>query len=427
MIRIRHIAIAAAALAAAGCQSKGDWPKPATQTSAVAVARVGGRLKLYVPLQNGAGPGQIAVLDAGRDGGGGGAALPARVGTVDLSRGTGDTDFASLVAGDETGLLAAGVTFPKVWFIDPATDKVTDVLTLPASYGTSSFSGRTPFITGVIVDSERRRAYLGVYNGFAVVDLDRRAIVDVILAPPSESFGYDPARRRLIAPFYNCTLATPGTSGQVFPCDTVKAADGTTTITDGLSLVDLDARAVYTFHDASAANPAAPLGLVPDSAAVDPASGLVVVPAEGPGVHVKLDLAHATLDAPSKSFTAPPASTVDSAPFTGVAFTEDGGFAMAVEESTDQVAVYDRGAGALQRGRLPAPPGAAEWISGADPHPITAAVHGGRSYGFVVSSDHAWVARIDLATYWGLAHGGADLTGAEMAPALTLLDATTSY
>lgn len=418
---------------AAGCSSSDSGPQlPAatepptftTQSGRIAAVQVSGRLKLYIPLQAGVSPPQVAVVDGGRPG----AALanPARIGTVDLSRGTADTDFASAIAGDATGLIAVGVTFPKIWFIDPVTDKVTSVLTLPASYGTSTFSGRSPYVTGVVVDSPRRRAYLGVYNGFAVVDLDRKAIVDVIPAPPSESFGYDPVRHRLLAPFYNCALALAGPGGQAFPCDSVVAADGTTVITDGLNLLDVDTKALYTLHDPAAADPAAPVGLVPDSAAVDPTTGVAVVAAEGPGDHARLDLSAVTLDAAKRAFTVPAITVTANAPLTGVAFVPDGSFAFAMQESTDLVGVYDSGATTLLRARLPDLPGAVPWVNGADPHPLAAARYGGKAYGFVANQDATWVARIDLAAYRALPHAGADLTPAEVAPAVALLDAVTA-
>jgi len=409
-----------AALLAGACVSSSPPPAeelaaPPGQTGALAAVAVGGRLKLYVPEEGGSGNGRIKVLDGGRAISG--ASTPARIGTVDL----GGSDFAGMVGGNARDLVAASVSQPVVWFIDPATDRVTGTFRLDASYGNSSFSGRTPFMTGLIVDGTRRRAYIGVYNGYAVVDLDQKKIVGNVITAPSESFGYDAARNRILSPFYNCTLVTAGPGGTLPPCDSYKTPGGTT-IAHGLNLVDLASGTTYTYQDAAAADPAAPLGLEPDSASFAPASGLAIVAAEGPGIHQVLDLSKTVLDPANKSFTAP-RREVSGVPLTGVAGTPDGSFIAAVQESTDLVAVYGRGATAPVRARLPAPPGLTAWESGADPHPLATATWNGRAVAFVASNDGAWVARIDLATLHGLTPAGAELTPAEAAVAVTLLGA----
>ncbi|HEY7724448.1 MAG TPA: hypothetical protein VH880_03890 [Anaeromyxobacteraceae bacterium] len=416
MTRIaRHLLALGVALAAAACGSTASWPAPAGQTSAMAAAAVGGRLKLYVPIQPASGNATIAVLDGGLPAGG-----AARIATIDL----GTTDFASLVAGDEGGIVAASVTFPRIWFIDPVADRVTKTLTLDASYGLWDFSDRTGYVTGVIVDSGRRRAWAGVWNGFAVLDLDRQEVVERIVTAPSESFGYDPVRGLLLAPFYLCdrTLAiNPGLADPP-PCDSFLAPDGVTVVTDGLNAIDVRTGAVFTFQDAAAANPAQPLGPVPDSCAVDRISGGALVAAEGANAHVVVELAAASFDPEAGTFSAPARQVAVSAT-TGVALVPDGSYGVAGAEFANAMGVYDRGPGTLLPGALPDRPDGHAWLNGGDPHVVFATTWNGRALGFVLASDHDWVARVDLAAFRALPHAGAALTPVETAPAVTFLDA----
>ena len=60
-------------------------------------------------------------------------------------------------------------------------------------------------MTGVAVDGDAGKAYLSVWNGFAVVDLASETITGTIQVPPSENFGFDSANHRILAPFYECT------------------------------------------------------------------------------------------------------------------------------------------------------------------------------------------------------------------------------
>src|SRR5258708_1679139 len=177
-------------------------PPAAGWPGALGFVRVGGRKKLSLPLIDATlgpqGLARIAVVDVGIAGNGS-AGAPALIKVVALG-GTGAPDSTG---GDETIVVAASTLSPVVWFIDPHSDAVVKTLTL-TSARTSSFSGGGGYVTGIAVDSGNRRAVLAVWNGFAIVDLDRREIARTILSAPSENFGYDSVAQRIVAPFYAC-------------------------------------------------------------------------------------------------------------------------------------------------------------------------------------------------------------------------------
>jgi hypothetical protein len=418
-------ALAAGLVAACGSSDKKQekaYPASPSQTGALAVAQVGGKAKVYVPLQQS--PGVVRVLDGSRTGSGG-----ARLKEIALD----PVAFASGVSGDDSVMIAFGVSSPRIWFIDPATDTVTKTLVLDdvAEYGVWDFSGRSGFVSGVVVDSPRRRAYAGIWNGFAVIDLDQRAIVAKILAAPSESFGFDPVGNRIVAPFYSCALVTaPGSSTAA--CPVTYTATGGAPMTDGLQVIDLkdSPPTVYLFQDAAAAAPGTPLGTDPDSATFDRARGLAVIAVEGTGKHEVLDLAKATFTKATKTFTLQAADrrSVD-APMTHVATANDGAASLCGQELdplqtvNNLIGVYGAGFTGLRRGRLPNLPGGAAWENNADPHGAVVATVAGKPVGFAVDDSRDHVARIDLAAFLAITPAG-DLDEAGTAPAVTFLDGT---
>jgi len=145
-------------------------------------------------------------------------------------------------------------------------------------------------VTGIAIDSLARRAILSVWNGFILIDLKTRSIAGTIAAPPSENFGFDDQKERIIAPFYDCSNST-GT-GTPPPCNLPQTPDGAL-ITDGVLIIDLsNANRIYTYQDATALDPTFPAGNEPDSAAADSSSGIIVTPEEGGPIHV-IDLSRA--------------------------------------------------------------------------------------------------------------------------------------
>jgi hypothetical protein len=400
-------------------------------TGAFGIVTVGTTQKMYLPLDitGSNGHGVIAVVDVGVTGKGvaGAAAL---IADIDL----GTADIASTTAGDGNVVVAASIDNRKIWFIDPKTDTVTKTIELDATFGKSGFSGGGGHVTGIAIDSAHDRAILSVWNGFALVDLRTKTLTKVIEAPPSENFGFDALHQRIIAPFYQCSTSSNGSGPPPF-CGNYKAPDGQL-MTDGLTVIDLTDDTVYLYQDPTALDPRTPLGSEPDSAAIDPTTGIVVIPSELGGVQNVLDLSAAVFDVAKKTVTSPH-RLLDTQGFEGVAMEPLKHLAFFEEEASDEIAVASFATGSTAGAQVlahlpprPSPPAA--WTNLGDPHGIavTTALANGRSVGFVVDAGHVWVARVDLDALLLLKQeaGGAVgslLTPEQTAPAITMLDART--
>ncbi len=432
-----------AVLGTLGCGSsgakgtKGTPPPEAGGTGAFGIVSIGGHQKMYLPQQvysSTTGNATIAVVDVGLVGNGV-AGAPALITTIDL----GTTDLVTATGGDSSVVIGVSTDNNRVYFIDPSTDTVTKSITLAATYGTSSFSGGGGYVTGVAVDSSAGKAYLSVWDGFAVVDLGSQTVVDNILVPPSENFGFDSVSERLLAPFYGCTGATDPTGAPPPFCAnyTDQAGDE---MDNGLNVIDLaDNNTVYTYQDAQAADPTAPLGDEPDSAAADPTTGKIVVPSEGELIQYVVDLSQATFDKTKHAVTAPHI-TIDTSgaeEMTGVAIEPSSHIAFFESEGGDDMGAADlsKSTAAMSsyvHASMPALPNDGSWSNVLDPHGIavTTAITGGDPVGFLVSEDYAWVARIDLTKLLALPTTAStsvptELDIADASSAVTYLDATT--
>ena len=447
---------AASAWALAACSSSS--PPPASGSSgAFGVVTLGGKQLMYLPIQapTANGDGQIAVVDVGQAGKGMTGA-PALVTDVDLgcagAREAGfcsAPDFATTTAGDSSVVVAASTQSYRVWFIDPSKNQVTATLSLDPALGGSTFSGGGGIVTGIALDEANHRAILSVWNGFLLVDLDSHSVTGSVTAAGSENFGFDSTRGLVLAPFYNCGSATPGIddAGNVLPlgdagfCQSYQVPDGGGVITAGLNVVNLANDKVYTFENLAAADPTFPLDGEPDSAAVDPSSGIAVLPQEGMGQEDFLDLTKAVYDDATRTFTAPLAK-LSIQECDGAAVEPKSHLAFFEEEFSDQIALVDLtklGAGAdggfppsaVVQSNVPSPPGGSGWENLGDPHGIavTTGLQSSGPVGFVVSgqgSSGQWVARIDLQKMLTLGQAAAGtLTPAALAPAVTMLDAAT--
>jgi hypothetical protein len=408
-------------------------PPAAGGTGAFGITTVGGKQKMYLPqtVPNAAGHMTIAVVDVGVAGSGV-AGAPAQVASIDL----GGTDYATATGGDSSVVIAVSTASPTIWFIDPTTDTLVGTTTLDATYGTSGFSGGGGFVTGVAIDAANHRAVLSVWNGFALVDLASRQITSVIQAPPSENFGFDSVHERVLAPFYDCTSSSSPDGGTPGACTTPLAPDGTTVMTDGLNVIDLTTSTVFTYEDPGAVDPTNPVGIEPDSAAIDPNTGIAVVPSEGEGSQNIIDFSRATFDSAKKTVTAPH-QVIAGIPMTGVAVEPSQHIAFWEEEHGTDIGVAsltqaNAGNVGWVHGQMPAHPqsnGAAIFSNLGDPHGIavTTALTSGGPVGFVVDSQLQWVARIDLAGLLAAEMPDADteLTDTQTAPFVTYLDALT--
>jgi hypothetical protein len=423
---------------------QGAPPPPAAGgTGAFGIITINGKQKMYLPQPNSTlanGNASITVVDVGAPGNGFNGA-PAQIANIDL----GSTNYATATGGDATAVIAVSTAYNTIYFIDPATDTLTKTIQLDSTFGVAGFSGVSAgYVTGVAVDSAHNRAILSVWNGFAIVDLTTQSITNVIQAPPSENFGFDSVRQWIIAPFYDCTSAvlTEADGAMTAPsaCTTPTLPEGGV-MTDGLSIIDLtDNNAVYTYQapttpggaQAIEFDPTQPVGTEPDSAAIDPTTGVAVVTSEGSGWENVIDLSKATFDKTTMTVTAP--QNIVAIDYEGVAVEPTHHLAFWEAEGAQGVAIADLtlanmgGTGAVQ-GTMPTPPGGAGFTNLDDPHGIavTTALTTSGPVGFVVDSSYQWVARIDLQGMLeaGGADGSATLDDLMMAPFVTYLDALT--
>jgi len=405
-------------------------PQPFSYASPMALVQLGDQAKLYVPRGDSGAPGPIAVVDLatpGRGTRGSGALL----GTIDLPVAG---EYATFVAGDDRVLVAVSFDFPKAWLIDPTTDKVTKEIALDG-LGFSAFGSRDAYVTAAIVDPDRNRAWLAVWNGFAVIDLARgeRVPGEEVLAAPSEAPGYDAASGLIYAPFYVCADAHGPAGATPPPCASYNAP-GPVLMTSGLNVIRLSDRAVFTLQrpGPSAANP---VGLEPDSIAVDTAADLAVVADEDGQVQTALDLSSAVFDEAAKTvqLTSPTAYRE----FANTVFQSQaadpgsGTFLLATEFTSDlafaTTALLRAGVPPV-RGEmplLPIFPSGVPWLNEGDPHGTAIVRIGGKRYGLQINSDRDWLARIDLDALDATSPVNPTLlSAAEMAPAITYLDLT---
>ena len=409
----RAVLVVLAALSTAGsCGDKHTTP-PAASTGAFGIVTIDGRQKLYLPQISGSN-GSISVVDVGASGKGT-AGAPALITAIDLGAGT----YATATSGSSDVVVAASTDYPTVWFIDPRTDKVTGTLTLP-SQGKSGFSGGGGYVTGIAIDEVNHRAILSVWNGFAIVDLNSRALTKTIEAPPSENFAFDATRQRIVAPFYQCGDSSGPANEVPSTCASMKDLNGNP-MSDGLNVIDLADSTVYTFQNAAAQSPTAPVGDEPDAAAVDVSTGIAVVPSEGNSYQSVIDLSKAVFDKAKKSVTAPQRIVRPSQEYTGVSVEPGSHQAFFEEEGSDAVGLIqlsdaNGGGGTFVESTMPLLPGGSSWGNMGDPHGIavTTGVSDGRAYGFLVSRDRRWVGRVDLAK----------MAAGQLATGVTYLDAS---
>jgi hypothetical protein len=273
-----------------------------------------------------------------------------------------------------------------------------------------------------------------VWNGFALVDLKTQSITSVIHAPPSENFGFDSVHGLIYAPFYSCTSALGPDGGMSAVCNTpMTPGDAGVVMTDGLSVIRLSDKTVWTYEDPSALDPLNPLGGGPDSAGVDPTSQIVVVPSESGGYQNILDFSKAVFDPTDKTVTAPH-QVLAGVAYEGVAIEPNNHLGFFEGEGTGGIAVVslpaaNTGNQGWVGGIMPNMPGGSAFSNLGDPHGIavTTSIINGKAVGFVVDFYWQWVARVDLESLAGLEQSDASVTAGttQLQAAVTYLDATT--
>jgi hypothetical protein len=423
-------------------------PPPGASSGALGVVVIDGTQKLYLPTTkiNAAGNNVVSVVNVGLAGSGV-AGTPALIKDIDL--GVSD-DHPVLAAGDPTMILVGSGLTRNIWIIDPTTDTLVKTIQLDPSTQTTAFSTPDGYMNGIAIDSVRRKAYISVWNGFAVFDMNTMTITSTILSDPAENFALDTTNEKLYAPFYNCTGqgATPPTCATTLDGD-----DAGTAMVAGLDVIDLTSGTVYTYRDLSNPNPSSPFGSSPDSAGIDPTTQLLFIPDEF-GQQYALDFSKAVFDKATNSVTAPHEMMANQS-FEGVAVEPTKHFGFWEHEYANNIGVLnlagfaitgdvdasDDGTEAVAgfvASTMPDTPAlhgtvaadSTSWSNSGDPHGMAVAtgIANGKPVAFLVDyPNNDWIARIDLeamSTIVGATPGM--LTPAEVSPAITYLDALTA-
>jgi hypothetical protein len=423
---------------------------PGTSSGSLGVVVIDGTQKLYLPTAklNAAGHNVVSVVNVGLDGNGvnGVAAL-----ITDIDLGT-TIDHPILAAGDTTMILVGSGVSQTIWIINPQNDTLIKTIQLDPSTQKTTFSTPDGYMNGIAVDSAHRKAYISIWNGFAVFDMNAMAITSTILLNPTENFSFDTVHQKLYSPFYNCPDNGGEDSGPPASCATTLTDDDAGGVMNsGLDVVDLSDNTVYTYQDPTAQDPTQPFGSSPDSTGVDPSTQIVFLPDEF-GNQFALDFSKAVFDKATKSVTAPH-EMMAAQMFDGVAIETTKHYGFWEHEYADNVAVlnlagFTVGAGVdASDGENEAVPGFlsstmpdtpamqggqsadTSWTNSGDPHGVAVAtgIKDGKSVAFLVDyPNNNWIARIDLemmSTIKGATPG--TLTPQELAPAVTYLDTLT--
>lgn len=239
-------------------------------------------------------------------------------------------------------------------------------------------------ICGVLVDSSTNSAILDTADGYIQLNLATQKFSTPIAGTvPGENFGFDQTTRVVLNPTYS----------QGIPA--------------GLQAVTLADGSVFRYTSS--------VGINPDAAAVDTNTGIAIVPDEFTGNQYLINMHQSAFS--SGSFSAP--STVFPLSFTTCGSELHDWSLVSVESTThllflgtefaDCAAVETLPSSAVSGapplpatfhwGHMPNAPDGLSWNNGGDPHGITVftSVVNGKSYGFLVRNDQAWVARIDMA------------------------------
>ncbi len=350
--------------------------------------------KIYVPQTS---AGTLAVMngDAGarlRDATG----LPV---AVALPAGFAPTIAAANPAHDQ--VVALSSTVNQLVVVDAIRDTVVAQYSLPIA-ATATFRDQTCGVCAALVDSRRNQAILSTANGYFTVDLATGAASTPIVAPPAENFAYDPATRRIFAPF--------------------SGANGS-----GLDIINLASSSVATYE--LPAGSGFTLGSTLDAAALDPLTLFAAVadPATSEYVGINFEGAQpngGTLSASAVQFQITSACNGD---WDGVAI-----------EAGSHLGFFGNNGACLGVASLPSAPSSAApllpnqpvrwaqlglspdgiaWTNIAEPHGETVFVGlSGTVYGVALRQDQQMLVRVDLAALQAASTlpGGADANQADI-------------
>jgi hypothetical protein len=283
-------------------------------------------------------------------------------------------------------IVVISYTSPDVQIIDAAKNQLLATLTSPVT-SSASFSGGSCMICGVTIDPTTNTAILDTAQGYLLLNLAQRSFSSFLAGTVAgENFGYDPNSLIVLNPTYGQSIGA------------------------GLQAINLANNSVFLYSTFT--------GNVPESGAIDINTNIAVVPDEFTGDQYLINMAQVAFD----SAASPPAFSAPSTIFT-VNYTDCGGeqfdWSLVSTESSshllfmgtefaDCAAVEPLPTSVLsgapptpsvfQWGHMPLSPDGVLWENSGDPHGIAAftSVVNGKSYGFLVRIDQAWVARVDL-------------------------------
>lgn len=294
----------------------------------------------------------------------------------------------SATAADQTMLQVVAIsdTSPDVQIIDASQDKLIATLASPVTQSATFSAGfNLCMICGVSIDPTSNTAILDTAQGLLLLNLTTQQFSAFIPGSAAgENFGYNPNTLIVLNPTYYQNVPA------------------------GLQAISLSNDAVSTYS--------MPLNSNPDSAAVDLNTNIAVIPDEYTGNQFLINMAVASFS--SGAFSAP--DTVYNTSFTNcitsqaanewtmvsiessthILFlgTEFGECAAVEPLPTAPVSSAPSSPTTFNWGHMPSAPDGLGWSNGTDPHGIGVftSVVNGKAYGFLVRSDQAWVARIDL-------------------------------
>jgi hypothetical protein len=275
---------------------------------------------------------------------------------------------------------------PDVQIIDASQDILTATVTSPVARF-ASFSGGSCMICGVLIDTATDSAILDTAEGYMLLNLTTHQFSTLVGTVAGENFAFNPNTGNILNPTYYQSVPA------------------------GLQLVSAGGGPVFTYSFS--------VGNNPDATAVDISTNIALVPDEFTGNQYLINLNNAGFNV----LTTPPQFA---APYTifPINFTacgsEQNDWSMVSVENTSHLAFVGTEfadcaaveslptsviSGAppappiFHWGHMPLSPDGFTWNNGGDPHGIAVftSVVDGKPYGFLIRSDQAWVARIDLA------------------------------
>ena len=259
----------------------------------------------------------------------------------------------------------------------------------------AGFSGGSCIVCGVLIDYQRGKVALTVQTGYMTYDLNNLAAPPVsILTEPSENFTMDVPNNRIISPSY-------GVHGPK------------------LQIIKLDTNEIFNY--------AGTLPFTePDGASVDPATGILLVTDEVSANFELFNLNEATFDATAKTFTAPSlhfaaglsvprmsGSAIELVSHIAVLEQEIAGQSVSIALLPTTAVTGAPPSPTFHWGKMPNRPDGRVFGNSGDPHGIAVLADSvnGNPFGFVITFDKKYLAKLDLTAFKNATAVAATTTG----------------